>query len=370
MKKICTVVGARPQFIKLAMVSRVLRREFQEVIIHTGQHYDHNMSELFFEEMGIPHPDHNLGISRGTHGQMTGQMLIKIEEVLLKERPDMLLVFGDTNSTVAGALAAVKLGVPVCHVEAGNRLGTYENPEEVNRIVTDHVSSLHLACTPSCVEFLRREGFSASIHLVGDPMYDAFCYYSAQLDGSELQKLVDFNGTPVRLPERFYYMTCHRQENTDTNEKLDQILQAMNSLDAPTVYPVHPRNRERILQHCQTDHFDNVILTQPVGYQTSISLVNRAERIVTDSGGLQREAFFAHKPCVTVFDYIVWPETMKNCCNQLAKADRSDILKKIKTSVQFDSDYQPFGDGQSSAKIVEQIKKFFYDQEARIWTMH
>ena len=217
MKKICTVVGARPQFIKLAVVSRVLRKqpEFQEVLIHTGQHYDHNMSEVFFEEMDIPKPDYNLGISGGSHGQMTGRMLIELEKVFLKESPDMVLLFGDTNSTMAAALAAVKLHIPVCHVEAGNRLGTFENPEEVNRIVTDHVSSLHLVCTASGVEFLKREGFDSSIHLVGDPMFDAFLYYSSRLDGSELTELVDFDGAPVSLPEEFYYMTCHRQENTD-----------------------------------------------------------------------------------------------------------------------------------------------------------
>ena len=178
MKKICSVVGARPQFIKLAVVSRVLRKEFQEVLIHTGQHYDHNMSDVFFEEMDIPKPDYNLGISGGSHGKMTGEMLEKLEEVFIKEAPDMVLVFGDTNSTMAAALAAVKLHIPICHVEAGNRLGTLESPEEVNRIVTDHVSSLHLVCTPSGVEFLRREGFQDSVVLVGDPMYDAFCYYT------------------------------------------------------------------------------------------------------------------------------------------------------------------------------------------------
>lgn len=358
MKKICTVVGARPQFIKLAMVSRVLRREFREVLIHTGQHYDHNMSGVFFREMDIPEPDYNLGVSGGSHGQMTGRMLEKIEEVLIKEQPDMLLVFGDTNSTMAGALAAVKLHIPVCHVESGGRLGTLDNPEEVNRIVTDHVSSLRLVCTAPSMELLEREGISDSAYLTGDPMYDAFCYYTERLDGSELSELTDFSGNPLTLPERFYYMTCHRQENTDEDGKLDQIFQAMEALDAPVVYPVHPRNHERAERLVGERGYRNVLLAQPVGYKCSISLVNRAERIVTDSGGLQREAFFAKKPCVTVFNYMTWPETMVNNCNQLARADREDILKKLEAKAYFDPNYQPFGDGHSADKIVERMKEF------------
>ena len=360
MKKIVTVVGARPQFIKLAVVSRVLRHqpELQEVLVHTGQHYDHNMSDVFFEEMDIPKPDYNLGISGGTHGEMTGKMLIEIEKVLMKEQPDLLLVFGDTNSTMAAALAAVKLHIPVCHVEAGNRLGTFENPEEINRIVTDHVSSMHLVCTPSGVEFLKKEGFDRSVTLVGDPMYDAFRYYTDRLDGSELRELADFDGKPVSLPTEFYYMTCHRQENTDTDEKLRNIFDAMETLDAPTVYPVHPRNHDRAARLVQVVGYRKIILTQPVGYQTSISLVNRAKKIVTDSGGLQREAFFAGKPCVTVFDYVGWPETMRDHCNQLAKPDKADILAKLSVPVTFDPAYQPFGDGHSAEKIVEKIKEF------------
>lgn len=359
MRKIATVVGARPQFIKLSVVSRVLRKDFGEVLIHTGQHYDYNMSDVFFEEMDIPRPNYNLGVSGGTHGQMTGQMLIKIEEVLLRERPDMLLVFGDTNSTLAGALAAVKLHIPVCHVEAGNRLGTFENPEEVNRVLTDHISALHLVCTASGAAFLKREGFSDSICLVGDPMYDAFCYYSARLDGSELEGLTDLDGAPVRLPERFYYMTCHRQENTDSDRKLDQIFQAMDSLDAPTVYPVHPRNQERAARLRRAGAYHNLRLIQPVGYQTSLSMVHRAEKIVTDSGGLQREAFFAQKPCVTVFGWVGWPETMVHRCNQLAEPDKEDILDKLCAQVRFDPDYRPFGDGHSAEKIVEQIQNYW-----------
>lgn len=360
MKKIVTVVGARPQFIKLAVVSRVLRKqpEFQEMLIHTGQHYDHNMSDVFFEEMDIPKPDYNLGISGGSHGQMTGQMLIKIEEVLLKEQPDMVLLFGDTNSTMAAALAAVKLHIPVCHVEAGNRFGTLDSPEEVNRTVTDHVSAIDLPCTESSLRFLEREGLGGISTVVGDPMYDAFRYYTDRLDGSELAQIVDFGGNPVTLPEEFYYMTCHRQENTDTDEKLRGIFGAMEALDVPTVYPVHPRNHDRAARLVAAGGYEKLILTQPVGYQTSISLVNHAKKIVTDSGGVQREAFFAGKPCVTVLDFVVWPETMKDGCNQLAKPDKADILEKLSRPVVFDSSYQPFGDGHSAEKIVEIIKEF------------
>lgn len=358
MKKICSVVGARPQFIKLAVVSRVLRKHFQEVLIHTGQHYDHNMSDVFFEEMDIPKPDYNLGISGGNHGQMTGQMLIKLEEVFLKEKPDMVLLFGDTNSTMAAALAAVKLHIPICHVEAGNRFGTLESPEEVNRTVTDHLSAINLPCTESSLRFLEREGLGSISTVVGDPMYDAFRYYTDRLDGSELNDIRDFAGNLVQLPEEFHYMTCHRQENTDTDEKLDGIFSAMEALEIPTVYPVHPRNHDRAERLCKEKGYQNIILTQPVGYRTSISLVNKAKNVVTDSGGVQREAFFARKPCVTVLDFVVWPETMKDGCNKLAKPDREDILDKLNARVVFDPAYQPFGDGHSAEKIVDIIRDF------------
>lgn len=358
MKKICSVVGARPQFIKLAVVSRVLRKEFQEVLIHTGQHFDHNMSDVFFEEMDIPKPDYNLGISGGTHGQMTGQMLIKLEEVFLKEKPDMVLLFGDTNSTMAAALAAVKLHIPICHVEAGNRFGTLESPEEVNRTVTDHLSAINLPCTESSLRFLEREGLGEKSAVVGDPMYDAFCYYSARLDGSELAEIRDFDGNILALPEKFYYMTCHRQENTDTDEKLEGIFSAMEALPYPTIYPVHPRNHDRAERLCKAKGYKNILLTLPVGYKASISLVNKAEKIVTDSGGVQREAFFAGKPCVTVLDFVVWPETMHAGCNVLAKPEREDILSKLNREVVFDPAYQPFGDGHSADLIVSKIKEY------------
>lgn len=352
--KILTVVGARPQFIKAAVVSRELRKEHQEILVHTGQHYDYNMSDVFFKELDIPNPDYNLGISGGSHGKMTGEMLIAIEEVIIKENPDAVLLYGDTNSTMAGALAAVKLHVPVIHIESGNRLGTLNNPEEVNRIVTDHVSALKLCCTESAMEFLKKEGIDGNAYVVGDPMYDAFKYYSEKVQDNVPEQLVGLNGESIELPKEFYYMTCHRQENAGSDEPLTEILSAMDSLDAPCIYPVHPRNKTRVARIMEEHGFKNIIVCEPVGYLMSVYLINHSKKIVTDSGGLQREAFFAGKQCVTIFDYVVWPETMINNRNQLAKPDKKDILQKL-NAVQTITDDMPFGDGYSAKKMLEHI---------------
>ena len=319
--KIVTVVGARPQFIKAAVVSRQLRKHTNEILVHTGQHYDYNMSDIFFEQLNIPHPDYNLGISRGTHGQMTGRMIEAIEDVLLNEKPDKVLVYGDTNSTLAAALAAVKLHIPVNHVEAGNRLNNLDNPEEVNRICTDHVSNKLFACTKSAMDFLDREGLSDKAFLVGDPMYDAFSFYSKIAPGIEGIGLVDLEGKKTSVPVCYYYMTCHRQENTDTDEKLDD-----------------------------GDMLEDDLVE-------SIALVSHAKKIITDSGGLQREAFFAGKQCVTVFDNVIWPETMVGNRNQLAKPDKEDIIEKLIKKQILDSDYLPFGDGHSAERICSEIIK-------------
>ena len=356
--KIITIIGARPQFIKAAVVSRELRKDHEEIIIHTGQHYDYNMSDIFFDELEIPKPDYNLGISGGTHGKMTGTMLIEIEEVLIKESPDMVLVYGDTNSTLAGALAAVKLLIPVCHVESGGRLGTLTNPEEVNRITTDHISDLLMCCTESAVAFLQREGKTQNVFLVGDPMYDAFEFYRKKVCERQPEDLIDLEGNRIAVPSKYYYMTCHRQENTGTDVALLEILSAMDSLDAPCVYPVHPRNQKRVIRLKKLYDFNNIIISRPVGYLMSVFLTLNAEKIVTDSGGLQREAFFAGKQCVTVFDFVVWPETMVNNRNQLANASKQDILEKLAKKQSIQNDLAPFGDGNSARKIVEIISSF------------
>lgn len=357
--KIITVIGARPQFIKAAVVSREIRKNHTEILIHTGQHYDYNMSDIFFEELEIPKPDYNLGISGGTHGQMTGAMLVSIEEVLLKENPNLVLIYGDTNSTLAAALAAVKLHIPICHVESGIRFGTLTNPEEVNRICTDHVSELLLCCTESAIKNLDNEGLRKKALLVGDPMYDAFLYYQDKLTDKDFSDIIDKDDNIVDLPENYYYMTCHREENTQSEEQLKEILSAMNELDYKTIYPVHPRNKASVAKLCTEYKYSNLIITNPVGYLTSIALVKNAIRIVTDSGGLQREAFFAKVPCVTVLNHVLWPETMVGNMNILAKPNKIDILDKLSREVEEIEDYKPFGDGKSANKIIEAIDNMF-----------
>jgi len=350
--KIVTVVGARPQFIKAAAMSRVLRKAHTEVLVHTGQHYDPMMSDVFFEELHIPRPAYDLGISGGTHAQMTARMLTAVEEVLVKEKPDALLVYGDTNSTLAAALAAVKLHVPVLHVEAGNRLGSLQNPEEVNRILTDHASTLLFACVPSAMEALERENLADRAYWTGDPMLDAFRYYQSVSGGRTPEALPGLNGTAVPTPPRYYYLTCHREENTRTDATLAEILLAMESLPFPTLYPVHPRNRAAAERLRDRLKLVNVNLLSPLGYLESVALVSHAERVVTDSGGVQREAFFAGVPCVTVFPLAVWPETMAGGCNTLAKPEKADILEKLAVTPVWPAQGSPFGDGHACEKIV------------------
>lgn len=354
--RIVTVVGARPQFIKAAAGSRALRKYHQEILVHTGQHFDDNMSAVFFREMGIPEPDYNLGVSGGSHAQMTAKMLVGIEEILVKEEPDALLVYGDTNSTLAAALASVKLHIPVIHVEAGNRLGTLDSPEEVNRITTDHVATLDFCATEDALEKLKKEGLGDRSYCVGNIMYDSFLHF-ADLPWDH-PSILDFDSNPVKVPEQYYYMTCHRQENTYSDEPLTEILLAMNSLDAPTIYAVHPRNHERAKRIVEKEGFTNIILTQPVGYSDSVHLTKNAKKIVTDSGGLQCEAFYAGVQCVFVLDFVVWPETMVNNRNQLAKADHKDILAKLGKEQIIDPSYQPFGDGHAAEEICRIINEW------------
>ena len=352
--KLVTIVGARPQFIKAAALSRILRRKHEEVIVHTGQHFDANMSDVFFDELEIPAPKYNLGISGGTHGVMTARMLMGIEEALMKESPDAVLLYGDTNSTLAGALAAVKLHMPVFHVEAGNRLGTLDNPEEVNRITTDHLSKMLFCATASAKLFLDREGLGDRAFVVGNVMYDAFLYFSEKAR-REGRTPADYEGKCIDIPDQYCYMTCHRAENTSDDKTLLEIFKAVETLPFQTIYPVHPRNRERALRLKNEYGFPKLQLIPPVGYLESVNLTKNATCIVTDSGGLQCEAFYAKVPCVTVFDHVVWPETLVDNRNQMASPNADDICSKWRNKQIIRPEYQPFGNGHACEKIVDLI---------------
>ena len=288
---------------------------------------------------------------------MTGRMLIELEKLFIEQKPDAVLVYGDTNSTLSAALASVKLHIPVVHVESGNRFNNLDSPEEVNRIVTDHVSSLRFACTESALNSLISENLSDDSYMFGDPMYDAFLFYRKKASNKEIA-ITTINDQRIALPERYYYMTCHRQENTGSDETLGQILDAMQSLPFPTIYPVHPRNREAVRRFMNTGRYSNILFSNPVGYLESIALESNCEKIVTDSGGVQREAFFAEKKCVTVLDFEVWPETMKDGRNELARPDKNDILLKLAKPQHVDESFRPFGDGHSMEKICSKTIDF------------
>ncbi len=356
--KIVTVVGARPQFIKAAAVSRVLRKGHQEILVHTGQHYDANMSAVFFEELHIPRPDYALGVGSGPHGRQTGEMLAKVEEVLLKEKPDAVLVYGDTNSTLAGALAASKLCIPVAHVEAGLRSFNRAMPEEQNRVVTDHLSTLLFAPTKEAVRHLTAEGITKGVELVGDVMCDALFYYRGLAEkvckGQGLSMLKDLF-EPVEMKDAWALATIHRAENTKGDQNLLAVLKALEKLPVPVLFPVHPRIKDQIKRIQNSEKYRNIRFVEPVGYLQMLWLAGRARRIVTDSGGLQKEAYLLGVPCVTVREQTEWVETVQSGWNVLAHADTADILEKALRPAPKTPRPPFYGDGHAAETIVKAL---------------
>lgn len=357
--KIASVVGARPQFIKFALVSQALRQKshIKETLIHTGQHYDSNVSDVFFDELDIPKPDYNLGIGSGRHGMQTGRMLESVEEVLLKEKPNWVLVYGDTNSTLAGALAAVKLHIRVAHVEAGLRSFNRYMPEEINRVVTDHVSDVLFAPTHMAVENLRKEGIPQhKIRLVGDVMYDAAVLYGAKAE-HQSRILKQF-----RLVARNYVLaTVHRAENTDDCERLRAIFQGLVQVsgEMPVILPVHPRTRNRLKKF--KIETKGLKLIDPVGYLDMAMLEKNARLIATDSGGVQKEAFFYRVPCITLREETEWVELVQLGWNQVVPPHTGAIIAKIIVS-NLDhkgKDDSPYGDGRAAQVIVESLLEIF-----------
>lgn len=354
--KIVTVVGARPQFIKAAAVSRVLRQENEEILVHTGQHYDSNMSEIFFKELSIPTPDYNLGVGSGSHAKQTAKMLVGIEEILQKEKPQALMVYGDTNSTLAAALAASKILVDVVHIEAGLRSFNWAMPEEQNRVLTDHISKVLFAPTDTAVKNLENEGIKQGVYQVGDVMADAVLYYTQDISKSREEV---FNQLHVLIGslegiDKYYLATIHRAENTDTEEKLLHILQAFEELDQPVIFPIHPRTRPAAMARMQEEGFTNTILVEPVGYREMLFLTQHAVKVVTDSGGLQKEAYILNTPCITVRDQTEWVETLKGNHNILVKPDDRAIVQAVmETTPDASSHPDYYGRGDASRKITD-----------------
>jgi len=361
--KVFTVVGARPQFIKAAVVSRAIAqhnrktgaRTIQETIIHTGQHFDANMSDVFFSEMSIPKPAHHLELGGGHHGEMTGRMLEGIERILLHDKPDWVLVYGDTNSTLAGALAAVKLHIPVAHVEAGLRSHNRRMPEEINRILTDHAADLLLAPTELAVENLKREGIRPEIVInVGDVMYEAMIFYRAiaQQQSTVLQSL-KLNG------KGFILATIHRAENTDDPDRLSGVMQGLIGLSKqlPVVLPLHPRTRNALEAAGMLAEVNRAVrLIEPVGYLDMVMLESAAALIATDSGGVQKEAYFNRVPCLTLRDGTEWVELVSAGANFLVGADPHKIIETGRSalSVKIDS-AKLYGDGHAGEAIVARL---------------
>jgi len=355
MKRIVTIVGARPQFVKAAVVSRQLQIfGVEEIIVHTGQHFDSNMSEVFFEEMEIPKPAYQLDIHGLTHGAMTGRMLEGIEEILLKEKPDAVLVYGDTNSTLAGALAASKLHIPVIHVEAGLRSFNMAMPEEINRIVTDRISTILFCPTDAAVKNLKREGFEHLLVQIiknGDVMQDAAIFYAAKAE----QKSNILNHIGL---QKFVLATIHRQDNTDSPENLRNIIIGLNEINrkTPVVVPIHPRTRNILAQQNIIPEFR---LIEPVGYFDMIMLLKNCELVITDSGGVQKEAFFFGKHCITLREETEWVELVENGFNVLVGSDSSKLATAFKFFKAKKSDFSIdlYGKGQAAEIIADTIKK-------------
>ena len=358
MKKIVTVLGARPQFIKAALLSHAIREDNQlkEVIIHTGQHYDADMSEIFFKEMNIPEPLYNLGVSGGSHGSMTGRMMMELEPVLIKEQPDLLLVYGDTNSTLAAALVGRKLNIPVAHVEAGLRNFDMTVPEDVNRILTDRVSSLLFCPTDIAMSNLKDEGFQSfpcRIIKTGDLMFDAALHYASLI--AQKQRKISF-----QKPSQYILCTIHRAHNTEL-PGIQETFAALNQIAEANVivFPVHPRTKKAIQQHGVSLH-KNIAVIPPQGYIDMIDLLANAEAVITDSGGIQKEAYALKKKSLLLMDYTPWEELVTNQFSVVTEIQKNAILKQWQRLGELMPDFnlKLYGDGNSCALILQEIKAF------------
>lgn len=349
--KILTILGARPQFVKAAAVSRVIKGENQivEKIFHSGQHYDSNMSDIFFHQMDIPKPDYQFNISGRTHAKMTAEMMVAIEEIVLQQQFDFIMVYGDTNTTLAGALVASKQHIPLIHVEAGLRSFNKKMPEEINRVLTDHVADILFAPTVQAERNLKAEGITNGVHLIGDVMYDATLFYKQAMK----------KPGNLEISRDFYLCTIHRQENTDDKQKLENIIKALReiALLTPIILPLHPRTKNAI-QNLNIDTY-GITIIDPVGYFEMIYLLEHCSGVITDSGGLQKESYFFHKPTLILRDETEWIELVENEVAILVGSDTKRILEgftKLHSGIVFPPNL--YGDGEASHKIINILRKY------------
>lgn len=345
--KIISIVGARPEFIQSSPVSQALKdNHHQEILVHTGQHYDYKMSQTFFDELGIPTPDYNLEAGSGTHARQTAEILIRLEEVLLAEKPDLVIIRGDTNSTIAGALAASKLHIPLAHIEAGERSYNRAMPEEINRLMADAVSDLHFCASQTAVGHLAMEGICSSVHWVGDVMYDAMLRNRPL--AREKSKIIQRLGL---TPKQYALVTIHRSATTDNPDHLAQVVSTLNQAGESIVFPIHPRTRNALLRS-GASLSEHVCLIEPVGYYDMMVLEENARLIATDSGGVQREAYFMTVPCLTLREETEWVETVQVGWNKLVGIQSSQALAQW-FAFQPPAEHPPiFGDGNAAQKIA------------------
>lgn len=351
--KVISIVGARPQFIKAAMLSRALRPRCREILLHTGQHYDENMSRVFFDELELPEPDIYLGVGSGGHAEQTGRMMMGIEQVLLKERPDWVVVYGDTNSTLAGALAAAKLQIKVAHVEAGLRSYQRAMPEEINRVLCDHVSDALFCPTQHALNNLAQEGIYKGVFVVGDVMADALFSF-IQLAPRKVNNPLAALGLK---PRSYALVTVHRAANTDDVNRLTAILDGLNRLEMPVVFPVHPRTR-KVIDTLNLKVGGGVHLVDPVGYLEMLLLESNADCILTDSGGMQKEAYWLGVRCITLRDETEWVETVALGWNKLVGADSAAIVDAVRNWRPSGERQPVYGDGRTAEKIAEILLNF------------
>lgn len=354
--RVFSVVGARPQFIKAAPVCRAVRRHHDEVLVHSGQHYDYDMSDVFFEQLGIPKPDFNLGVGSGSHARQTGEMMALLEELMLEQDPDVVLVYGDTNTTLAAGLAAAKAGIPVAHVEAGLRSFNRSMPEEINRVLVDHLSELLMVPTRAAVDNLAVEGISRGVHLVGDVMLDAARFFAEKVDAAPVLSRYGFD------PGEYYLATVHRAGTSDSPERLASVVRAFSALDRPLLWPVHPRTRANLDRFGLMNLIESsgvIRAVEPLSYMETVALLRSSRALLTDSGGMQKEAYFFEVPCITLRDETEWIETVDLGWNRLVGTDEAAIAAAVSSLAVPSLHPDVYGDGHAADAIISALEARF-----------